>query len=98
MQVAHTILQQLGGNKFNAMTGARDHIAGPNYLQFRLPANTAKNRANVVTIKLEATDLYRVEFINLRGVNLKVITAHDGVFADQLQALFTEQTGLDTHL
>ena len=36
MQVAQTILQQLGGNKFVVMTGSKNFIAGENFLRMNL--------------------------------------------------------------
>lgn len=93
----NVILAQLGGNKFIAMTGAKQLVAGSNSLQFSI-GRGAINKANKVRILLTADDLYTVEFYNLRGVNLKEISRHEGVYADQLQAVFTRQTGFDTHL
>ena len=37
MTTAATILEQLGGNKFRAMTGAKNFLDGGSYLSFHLP-------------------------------------------------------------
>ena len=38
-QVAKEILNQLGGNKFIAMTGSKQFVAGENYLAMKLTRN-----------------------------------------------------------
>lgn len=63
--IAQTILAQLGGNRFLAMTDA---------------------------------DLYDVRFLTIRGVNMTERGTVEGVHADSLAAVFTEQTGFDTHM
>ena len=102
MNVATIILQQLGGNKFNAMTGAKNHFADGNALQFKLPSNFAKDKINFVKIRLMPDDTYQMEFSNItmkRYVpTVKQIKIIDNVYCDQLQTIFTEVTGLDTHL
>lgn len=100
MQIAQTILSQLGGNRFIAMTGAKNLGAGSNSLQFHFPKG-AKSRANICRVTLETSDTYLVEFWNYNRAKLTtthVGEPHRGIYADQLQALFTEVTGLDTHL
>lgn len=99
--VAETILKQLGGNKFIAMTGAKQFTKGKNsdgeeQITFKLPR--AKDGINVVIIALTSMDLYRITFGKLRGVDYKVVKEIDGVYNDQLQEIFTRYTGLDTHL
>lgn len=98
MQVAKTILEQLGGNRFIAMTGAKMLVAGDDFLQFKIGAG-AINKANTVRITLEPSDLYRVQFYRVRGVDVREIgECLRGVYADQLQGAFTASTGLDTYL
>lgn len=96
MTVAKTILQQLGGNKFIVMTGAKDFVGGADYLAFRLPK--AKGGINKVRIKLNANDLYDVEYGRIRKLEYKVIATDEGIYEDMLQECFTKATGLDTHL
>lgn len=98
-QVATTILQQLGGNRFIAMTGARRFVACADALIFAIPGNGfAKQGINRVTIKLTADDLYTVEFLRQHGATCKPIASFEGLFADQLQPVFTDVTGLNTRL
>ena len=58
--VARTILEQLGGNKFLAMTGAKNLGFSKDSLSMHLPKNMSK--ANRLTIKLEWDDTYTMRF------------------------------------
>jgi hypothetical protein len=98
MTVATTILEQLGGRKFIAMTGAKNFVGGKDYLAFALPSRFAKDGINNVKITLTYRDDYTVEFNKLWGVNLKSIAVVDGVYCDMLRDIFTDYTGLDTSL
>lgn len=98
MQLAQTILEQLGGRKFLAMTGANNLMTFDNGLQIKLPSNFATNGINVVRITLTPADEYDVEFGKLRGLNYKVIETVEGVYCDMLQDVFTSATGLLTSL
>jgi len=95
-QIAETILSQLGGARFVAMTGAHNlGFDGPS-LSFRFKGN---RKVNYCKIALEANDTYTVEFWKIgRGVNFSKISEMGTVYADQLQAIFTAKTGLDCHL
>jgi len=99
MTVANTILAQLGGNKFRAMTGARNFAGSDNSLTFRFPNRKGPNSCRVT---LNSMDLYDVEFMRIRrskGVpGVKTTAKRNGLYADQLQSVFTEETGLYTHL
>lgn len=59
MTIAETILEQLGGNKFVVMTGAKNFVKTDNSLKFFLPRR-AGSKVNLVTITLE-NDLYILE-------------------------------------
>lgn len=98
MQVANTILQQIGGNRFIAMTGAKNFVGGSNFLAFALPRGFAKNKANKVRITLTPADLYKVEFFSMYRLDIRTIKEVDGLYADQLQDVFTAETGLDTRM
>ena len=104
MEIAQTILQQLGGSRFISMTGAKDFLAIPDpALSFRLPGRPGfvKDGINYVKITLR-NDLYDMEFSRIAGPAKRFAKTNkamfEGVFADQLQATFTLATGLDTHL
>jgi len=96
-QVAQTILSQLGGNRFIAMTGCSNFLSDTNSLSFKLP----RGKATHCTITLDASDTYTVEFVkcNMRAaVYRQVVAETSGVYADQLTELFTRATGLYTSL
>ena len=95
-QVAKTILQQLGGNKFIAMTGAKNFGSSKNSLQFKIGKNS-KSISHVI-ITLKSSDLYDVEFIKLRGPSRKVVKKVSGVYNDMLGKIFTKYTGMRTSL
>lgn len=96
--VADTILNQIGGGRFTAMTGAKNFVGGENFLQFKLPSNFAKDKINLVKIILTPADLYDMEFYYFRGTNLKLVCKSEGVYCDMLQSEFKATTGLDCHL
>lgn len=100
MQTATTILEQLGGNRFLAMTGAKDVFGSDDGIQFKLPRG-AKDGINSVRVTLDPTDTYTVTFYKMtRGRSFKCteISETSFVHADQLRALFTSATGLYTTL
>lgn len=97
MQVAKTILAQLGGNRFIAMTGARDFVGGENRLSFSLPRG-AKGGINKVLITLDANDTYTIDFFKYRNLDLKPIGKETNVYCDMLQSIFETHTGLYTRL
>lgn len=96
-QIATTILSQLGGNRFLAMTGAKPTMYGERKLSFRLPR--AKKSINHLTVTLRADDTYDMRFGTLIGSRpYAEKDRFEGVYADDLQRLFTEATGLYTSL
>lgn len=100
-KVADTILDQLGGQKFLAMTGAQPIIGGKGKeLTLKLPA-FAKDGINTVTIGLNSEDLYDVVFsryTNRPKATYTVVDEVKGVYAEDLQRIFTDHTGLETSL
>lgn len=98
MRVAQTIREQLGGNKFIVMTGAKNMMIDDGGLSFRLPSNFAKNGINYVQVHLNGSDYYDMTFSKLRAGHLKRIAEVKDVDCYTLQSVFTAQTGLDTHL
>lgn len=99
-QVAQTILAQLGGKRFLAMTGAHSLSSGPSSLGFRIP-RTNKGRFAGVRIELTPADMYDIHFIRLKqvdGVTSMDNVTHEGIYCDQLQEIFTRETGLETSL
>jgi hypothetical protein len=97
MTTAATILEQLGGHRFIAMTGSKNFVGGDLSLQFSLPRN-AKDGINKVRIILGADDLYRAEFWKIRGADMKCVSTSEMIYADQLANVFSLNTGLITSL
>lgn len=94
-QIATTILQQLGGGRFLAMTGAKNLIFGEaGELSFRLPIG----RWNHVKIELTPMDVYSVTFSKLgRRSGVPTVTATqtcNDVYCDDLQYIVSKCTGL----
>ena len=94
--VAQTILAQLGGSRFIAMTGAKNFVASERTLSMRLPG-CIRGQANHARITLDATDTYTVTAYEVRSLKMKALASTSEVYADQLAAAFTLVTGLDTH-
>jgi hypothetical protein len=98
--IAKNILTHLGGNRFIAMTGARQFIGGENFLMFSLPSGGGftKKGINKVKITLMSSDTYSVEFSKMRACEYKIIKTCEDIYCDNLQDCFTRATGLETHL
>ena len=94
--IAGTILKQLGGNKFIAMTGAKNLMAIDNGMCCKIGRNS-KN-VNYLRVKLNSLDTYDMEFINIRSHKLTVKSEAKGVYCDMLQEVFTSHTGMNTRL
>lgn len=97
-QVTRTILDQLGGNKFVAMTGAKEFAGAAYVLAFSVSSRSTRNKCNRVIITLLASDTYKVQFCKLTKTELKPITTLVGVHCSELQQIFTQETGLATSL
>lgn len=98
VRIGKTINEQLGGHRFQVMTGAHSYtIDVDGSLTFKYPAKKGF-MMSAVKITLNARDLYDVEFIDMtRKYEIARETVFD-VYCDQLQTVFTEKTGLDTRL
>jgi len=105
MTVAQTILDQLGGSKFIAMTGSKHFTSDGNTLNMRLAGN--RSGANHLKITLNGLDTYDMEKVKIDTANkavnytpdkLTVVKTLNGVYFDQLQEIFTGVTDMETHL
>ena len=108
MEIANTIMQQLGGRRFVLFTGAKNMLAIDNGLRFTIGKNISK--ANRVEITLNGLDMYDMRFYKYSPAHMKVnhkamtaewvdekvveVRKFADIFCDQLQELFTETTGL----
>lgn len=104
-RVAQTILEQLGGNKFVAMTGSKNFCAHSEArefhklggLSFKIGSG-ARDGITHVRVFLMSNDTYTVEFLKIRGVKVKTVAEVAMVYADNLRAVFTECTGFEVTL
>ena len=97
MSAAKTILSQLGGNKFAAMTGAKNFVDCGDALSMRIGRN--KTRSNYFKITLNMMDLYDVRFsrVSLKGGE-RSVTEYNNNFNDQLVEVFEKHTGMYTSI
>ncbi len=108
MTIAQTILQQLGGNRFIAMTGAKNFVDDGYTLRMTLPRNASK--ANRLYITLDFDDTYTMRFFRYTAPRLNTkkftfskekvteVKTIKGVYCDMLQERFTEVTKMYTRL
>ena len=98
IEIANTIIKQLGGQRFKVMTGAKDFTTLSNVdgVGFKIRAKANKS-INYVKVSL-VDDLYNMEFGRIRKLEYKIVDHIEGVYNDQLQEVFTQYTGLYTHL
>ena len=99
--IAKTILQQIGGRRFAAMTGSRDFIDMGNGLRMSLARNkTSANRLDIIYD--EGADLYNMRFYRRTfskktfECKTKDIAVHEGIYFDMLEEMFTMVTGIYT--
>ena len=97
MTVAKTILEQLGGNKFCAMTGAKNLVGDENSLSMRIGRNSSNS--NYLKITLNSMDTYDMKFCKLtRKFEEKSVTEYNNIYNDMLTGQFTSHTGMYTSL
>lgn len=98
-EIAQTIYSQLGGNRFAAMTGAKNFAFNTDgSLSFHMSSTQTKNKSNICKVVLNGLDLYDMTFYNLRGTKVKQVGKQTDLYCDMLQSVFTEETGLYTRL
>ena len=99
--IAKTILEQIGGRRFAAMTGSKDFIDMGNGLRMSLARNkTSANRLDIIYDG--GADLYNLRFYRRTfskktfESRTKDIETHEGIYCDMLEEMFTMVTGLYT--
>lgn len=102
------VLEQLGGNKFTAMTGSKNFLYAEQtennpmpWLRMDLARNAGK--VNRLKITLDVMDTYTMEFYHqsIKGYTEVIIRNEQtfkGIYSDMLQEIFKKVTGMDTHL
>ena len=97
LKVAETILEQLGGNKFCMMTGAKNLGGTEDSLSMRIGRNSSNS--NYLKITLNSMDTYDMEFAKLtRMGEKKSVTEYNNIYNDMLTDQFTAHTGMYTSL
>lgn len=99
MSIAKTIAEQIGGRAL-FMIGAKELIAGKNYLQFRIGRNP--KGWTKICVQLNGLDLYDMIFCRIRKkqgipevVENKTL---ENIYCDQLCDIIESETGLRTSL
>ena len=97
MSVAREILNQLGGNKFRVMTGAKNFMGFSEGLVMKIGRNSSNS--NYLKITLNSMDLYDMEFAKVsRMGEKKSITEYNNVYNDSMVEVFEKHTGMYTKL
>ena len=96
LTVAKTILEQLGGKKFCAMTGAKNLVGDENSLSMRIGRNSSNS--NYLKITLNSMDTYDMKFYRLWKFEEKSVTEYNNIYNDMLTDTFTAHTGMYTSL
>ena len=109
MNVPNEILKQLGGNRFLAMTGAKNLVGDGNTLRMKLPRNGSKANSLWITLD-EGKELYSMRFFKYTPGRLDIKTGkfiedkvtnevvYQDVYFDMLQDIFTQHTKMYTCL
>lgn len=97
-QQAQTLMDQIG-HRARVMIGAKQFAFGEQGLSFRIGRN-AKGVTHV-RINLNGLDLYDMEFLACRAgrnPSIKIKARHDNVYADMLNGIIEQETGMYTSL
>lgn len=87
---AQTIANQIGSKAFYMM-GRPQLIADGNSLIFKPKGSTRINR---IVITLTGLDLYDIQFTKFRGMEIKIVAEHSGIYAEMINKLIEKETGL----
>ena len=95
--VARIIWEQLGGNKFRVMTGAKNLLNLGDGIAMKLGRNSSNS--NYLKITLNSMDLYDMKFCKLtRKFEEKSVCEYNNIYNDMLTDQFTAHTGMYTSL
>lgn len=91
IEIVETIRQQLGnGSLF--MVGAKQLVAEERALRFRI----MRNERGITHVRIEYApdDTYTVEFLAVRGANVRTVAKAEAVYVDAMHATLERETGL----
>ena len=95
--VARIIWEQLGGNKFRMMTGAKNLLNTGDGLAMKIGRNSSNS--NYLKITLNSMDTYDMTFAKLTKMGeLKSVSEYNNIYNDMLTDIFTSHTGMYTSL
>ena len=113
-QIATDIFQQLGGNRFAVMTGTKGFLWDEKAQTLRMTLARNASKANRLEIIYNWDDTYTMRFYHHTPYRTKIdiekkiwkeypekiteVKTYQHIYCDQLQELFTEITGMYTHL
>jgi len=89
-QVAQTIANQIGKRAF-LMMGAGPLIADGNTLRFRIKGC---HKINMIKITPQGSDTYKMEFLKVRGFEVKTVAEWEDAYDDMLHSVIESETGL----
>jgi hypothetical protein len=98
-KTVETILEQMGGFRFIKMVGAHNLTNRDKGTTLGFHFRMCR-KANICLIHLNGMDLYDIEFhqYSKKNFTTKKKEEYNDIYAEDLQRIFTEYTGLDTHL
>lgn len=97
VEIANTIMQQIGGNKFKVMVGARSIYATDTGVQFQI-GRGARQSIKLVKIDLTPMDEYEMRFFKVYGGKATEVEVREMLHAEDLENVFAEVTGMATRL
>ncbi len=93
---ANAIIEQIGGGRFQSMTGVKQVAAIDNGVQFNF--GKGQQGINTVLITLNGRDTYDMKFWRITPRTMKEIVGVGDIQGSELQGVFTNITGLETSL
>lgn len=92
--VAKVIRDQIGARALY-MIGAKDLLAAPRALSFRIRGSS---KINSIHVALADDDTDTVGFFRIRGARITLVSTVESVYADSLRTVIERHTGLYTSL
>lgn len=99
LEIARTIMNQLGGARFCMMVGCKDKVALDSGVRFKL-GRFSGVKATHCEVILDACDTYTLKTMryNSRKLTMETLTMEPGLYDVHLAPCFRAATGLETRL
>ena len=101
LQIANTIWQQLGSQRFSIVTGCQPIVYGEKDNKVFLLMSVGRNCHNINRFEVaynEGSDLYEVRFMRSRKNVTSTVAHYSEVYCDMLKTLFEQHTGMTTSM